>query len=183
MWYAPLWVCRPWWGCRLCFPGVRLPHPLFLCNRNFRRGLSAPRTNCTLCNIFAFSLLLHRLSMLRFGRNFALTVAHKLDKLAPFHGFIKIIAYRPPQGGAGIAPLKLLKLLRKSMLEKACIHAGFGEWPRTVLPPFAHRSTPPCALFYPPFLSSCVLCVICVQCVLLVFLLFLGVFRIRYNLL
>ena len=80
--------------------------------------------------------------MLRSGRNFALIAAHKLDKLTPFHGFIKIIAYRPPQGGAGIAPLKLLKLLRKSMLEKACIHAGFREWLRTVLPPFAHRSTP-----------------------------------------
>ena len=165
MWYAPLWVCRPWWGCRLCFPGVRLPHPLFLCNRNFRRGLSAPRTNCTLCNIFAFSLLLHRLSMLRFGRNFALAAAHKLNKLTPFHGFIKIIAYRPPKGGAGIAPLKLLKLLRKSMLEKASIHAGFWEWLRTVLPPFAHRSTPPCALFYPPFfVELCTICYLCSIC-------------------
>lgn len=165
MWYAPLWVCRPWWGCRLCFPGVRLPHPLFLCNRNFRRGLSAPRTNCTLCNIFAFSLLLHRLSMLRFGRNFALTAAHKLDKLASFHGFIKIIAYRPPQGGAGIAPLKLLKLLRKSMLEKSCIYAGFGEWPRTVLPPFAHRSTPPLRTVLPPFfIELCTVCYLCSTC-------------------
>ena len=103
--------------------------------------------------------------MLRSGRNFALIAAHKLDKLTPFHGFIKIIAYRPPQGGAGIAPLKLLKLLRKSMLEKACIHAGFREWLRTVLPPFAHRSTP----------------LICVQYVSPVFLPFRGVFRIRYN--